>query len=136
MIKDIKFDKTTGLAYIPKSYFEKNPNALITGQVMYGGSIKNQTIAIDTTVENGGETKKQSVEANAFDVTVKVPITTSKKIAEKLKLSDFKVFLNGSDTAMDLSKDDTAVFDKSTGVLELAASPATFNFCQSRSRKK
>mgnify|MGYP000051941625 CR=1 FL=1 len=67
---------------------------------MYGGSIKNQTIAIDTTVENGGETKKQSVEANAFDVTVKVPITTSKKIAEKLKLSDFKVFLNGSDTAM------------------------------------
>lgn len=69
--------------------------------------------------------KKQSVEANAFDVTVKVPITTSKKIAEKLKLSDFKVFLNGSDTAMDLSKDDTAVFDKSTGVLELAVSPAT-----------
>lgn len=125
VIKDIKFDKTTGLAYIPKSYFEKNPNVLITGQVMYGGSIKNQTIAIDTTVENGGETKKQSVEANAFDVTVKVPITTSKKIAEKLKLSDFKVFLNGSDTAMDLSKDDTAVFDKSTGVLELAASPAT-----------
>ena len=27
MIKDIKFDKTTGLAYIPKSYFEKNPNS-------------------------------------------------------------------------------------------------------------
>ena len=26
VIKDIKFDKTTGLAYIPKSYFEKNPN--------------------------------------------------------------------------------------------------------------
>lgn len=125
VIKDIKFDKKTGLAYIPKSYFEKNKNVLITGQVMYGGSIKNQTIAIDTTVENGGETKKQSVEANAFDVTVKVPITTSKKMAEKLKLSDFKVFLNGSDTEMDLSKDDTAVFDKTTGVLELAVSPAT-----------
>lgn len=125
VIQDIKFDQKTGLAYIPKSYFEKNKNVLITGQVMYGGSINNQTIAIDTTVENDGETKKQSVEANAFDVTVKVPITTSKKMAEKLKLSDFKVFFNGSDTAMDLSKDDTAVFDKSTGVLELAASPAT-----------
>ena len=24
VIKDIKFDKKTGLAYIPKSYFEKN----------------------------------------------------------------------------------------------------------------
>lgn len=125
VIKDIKFDKKTGLAYIPKSYFEKNKNVLITGQVMYGGSINNQTIAIDTTVENGGETKKQSVEANAFDVTVKVPITTSKKIAEKLKMSDFKVFLNGSETEMNLDKDDTATFNKSTGVLELAVSPAT-----------
>ena len=35
VIKDIKFDKKTGLAYIPKSYFEKNKNVLITGQVMY-----------------------------------------------------------------------------------------------------
>lgn len=30
---------------------------------MYGGSINNQTIAIDTTVDNGGEVTKQSVEA-------------------------------------------------------------------------
>lgn len=125
VIKDIKFDKKTGLAYIPKSYFEKNKNVLITGQVMYGGSINNQTIAIDTTVDNGGEVTKQSVEANAFDVTVKVPITTSKKMAEKLKMSDFKVFLNGSETEMNLDKDDTATFNKSTGVLELAVSPAT-----------
>lgn len=125
VIKDIKFDKKTGLAYIPKSYFEKNKNVLITGQVMYGGSINNQTIAIDTTVDNGGEVTKQSVEANAFDVTVKVPITTSKKMAEKLKMSDFKVFLNGSETEMNLDKDNTATFNKSTGVLELAVSPAT-----------
>lgn len=125
VIKDIKFDKKTGLAYIPKSYFEKNKNVLITGQVMYGGSINNQTIAIDTTVDNGGEVTKQSVEANAFDVTVKVPITTSKKMAEKLKMSDFKVFLNGSETEMNLDKDDTATFNKSTGVLELAVSPST-----------
>ena len=68
---------------------------------------------------------KLAVEANAFDVTVKVPITTSKKMAEKLKMSDFKVFLNGSETEMNLDKDDTATFNKSTGVLELAVSPAT-----------
>lgn len=125
VIKDVKFDKKTGLAYIPKSYFEKDKNVKITGQVMYGGSVNNQTIAVDTTIDNGGEIKKQSIEANTYDVTIKVPITTSKKVAEKLKLSDFKVFLNGSENEMDITKEDTAVFDKSTGVLELAVSPAT-----------
>ena len=42
-----------------------------------------------------------------------------------LVMSDFKVFLNGSETEMNLDKDDTATFNKSTGVLELAVSPAT-----------
>ena len=40
-------------------------------------------LLLNTTVDNGGEVTKQSVEANAFDVTVKVPITTSKKMAVK-----------------------------------------------------
>lgn len=125
VIKDIKFDKKTGLAYIPKSYFEKDKDVLITGQVMYGGSVDNQTIAVDTTIDNGGEVTKQSVEANTYDVTIKVPITKSKKMADRLSLDDFKVYLNGSETEYDLKKEDAALFHKDTGVLELGVSPAT-----------
>ena len=134
MIKDIKFDKTTGLAYIPKSYFEKDKNVLITGQVMSAGSIKDQTMSIDTIVDNGGNITKQAVEANTYDVTVKIPITTSKRVADKLKLSDFEVYLNGSENAMDLTKD-TAVFDKTTGVLEIAASPASLTSVKVKIKK-
>ena len=134
VIKDIKFDKTTGLAYIPKSYFEKDKNVLITGQVMSAGSIKDQTMSIDTIVDNGGNITKQAVEANTYDVTVKIPITTSKRVADKLKLSDFEVYLNGSEDAMDLTKD-TAVFDKTTGVLEIAASPASLTSVKVKIKK-
>lgn len=124
VLKDIKFDKSSGLAYIPKSYFEKDKDVLITAQTMSAGTVDNQTISIDTTVDNGGDITKQAVEANTYDVTIKVPITTSKRVADQLKLSDFEVYLNGSDAKMELTKD-TAVFDKTHGVLEIAASPAT-----------
>lgn len=127
VIKDIKFDKDTGLAYIPKSYFAGKATK-ITGQVMYAGSINNQDVDIDVTVNNPNNTSesvKEAVKASTYDVTVSVPITTSKKMADKLSLDDFQVFLNGSETEYDLKKENAAVFHKDTGVLELAVSPAT-----------
>ena len=45
---------------------------------MSAGSIKDRTMSIDTIVDNGGNITKQAVEANTYDVTVKIPITTSK----------------------------------------------------------
>ena len=38
---------------------------------MSAGSIKDQTMSIDTIVDNGGNITKQAVEANTYDVTVK-----------------------------------------------------------------
>lgn len=124
VIKDVKFDESTGLAYIPKSYYKNDKNTLITGQVMYAGTIENQKITIDTTVENESNIVKQAIEANRYDVTIKIPITESKLQADKLKLSDFDVYLNGAERAIELNNDN-AVFHQSTGVLELSISPAT-----------
>lgn len=124
VIKDIKFDESTGLAYIPKSYYKDNKNTLITGQVMYAGTINDQKITIDTIVENDSNNVKQAIEANRYDVTIKIPITESKLQADKLSLSDFEVYLNGAEKAIELNSNN-ASFHQTTGVLELSVSPST-----------
>lgn len=126
VIKNIKFDKKSGLAYVPKSYFkEKDP--LITGQVMYAGSINNQTTNIDVTIQNPNDESqsvKKTVKGSTYDVTVKIPITDSADIAGRLSLNDFKVYLNDSETEYDLTAKDAAVYNASAGELELGVSPA------------
>lgn len=125
---DMKFDKKTGLAYIPKAYFEKDPDVLLTGQVLYAGSIKNQDTKIDVTVKNPNKSAKekhQILTANTYDVTVKIPVTDSLKVARGLKLEDFEVYLNDSEIAYDLKANEAAIYDENAGELEIAVSPAS-----------
>ena len=138
VLKDIQFDKKTGLAYIPKSYFDKDENVLITGQAMYAGSIKDQETDMDVTVKNpntGSKEKHYRVTGNTYDVTVKVPVTESLRIARGLNLSDLSVYINGSETAYDLNAEEAAAFNQDSGELELAVSPATVKSIRVEIRK-
>ncbi|MEY8633466.1 VaFE repeat-containing surface-anchored protein [Anaerostipes hominis (ex Lee et al. 2021)] len=126
--RDIKFDKESGLAYIPKSYFTEQKDTLLTGQVMYAGSVSNQDTKIDVTVKNPNTDSKEDhkiLTGNTYDVTTSVPITDSLKIARGLSLEDLKVYLNDSETEYDLKEKEAAVYNKDTGELELGVSPAT-----------
>ena len=135
---DIQFDKKTGLAYIPKSYFEKNKDVLLTGQVLYAGSIKNQETKIDVTVKNPNKSRKEKhkvVTGNTYDVTTTVPVTDSLKVARGLKIDDFSVYLNDSETPYDLSGKDAAVYHSDSGELELGVSPANLKSVRVEIRK-
>lgn len=126
--RDIKFDKESGLAYIPKSYFTEQKDTLLTGQVMYAGSVSNQDTKIDVTVKNPNTDSKEDhkiLTGNTYDVTTSVPITDSLKIARGLSLEDLKVYLNDSETEYDLKEKEAAVYNKDIGELELGVSPAT-----------
>lgn len=138
---DIKFDKKTGLAYIPKSYYEgkDGEKTLITGQVLHAGSVDHKTTKIDVQIDNPNDesqSKQLSLEASTYDVTTSVPVTDSLKIAKGLSLDDLTVYLNGSETAYDLKGEDAALYHEDTGTLELAVSPSTLTSVKVKIRKK
>lgn len=138
---DIKFDKKTGLAYIPKSYYEgkDGEKTLITGQVLHAGSVDHKTTKIDVQIENpndDSQSKQLSLEASTYDVTTSVPVTDSLKIAKGLSLDDLNVYLNGSETAYDLKGEEASVYHEDTGKLELGVSPSTLTSVKVKIRKK
>lgn len=138
---DIKFDKKTGLAYIPKSYYEgkDGDKTLITGQVLHAGSVDHKTTKIDVQIENPNDeaqSKQLSLEASTYDVTTSVPVTDSLKIAKGLSLDDLTVYLNGSETAYDLKGEEASVYHEDTGKLELGVSPSTLTSVKVKIRKK
>lgn len=138
---DIKFDKKTGLAYIPKSYYEgkDGEKTLITGQVLHAGSVDHKTTKIDVQIENPNDeaqSKQLSLEASTYDVTTSVPVTDSLKTAKGLSLDDLSVYLNGSETAYDLKAEEASVYHEDTGKLELGVSPSTLTSVKVKIRKK
>lgn len=138
---DIKFDKKTGLAYIPKAYFDgkEGEKTLITGQVMHAGSVNHQTTKIDVEIENpndDAQSKRMALEASTYDVTTSVPVTDSLKTAKGLSLDDLSVYLNGSETTYDLKGEEAAIYHEDTGTLELGISPSTLTSVKVKIRKK
>lgn len=141
VLHDIKFDKKTGLAYIPKSYYEgkDGEKTLITGQVLHAGSVDHKTTKIDVQIENPNDeaqSKQLSLEASTYDVTTSVPVTDSLKTAKGLSLDDLTVYLNGSETAYDLKGEEASVYHEDTGKLELGVSPSTLTSVKVKIRKK
>lgn len=141
VLHDIKFDKKTGLAYIPKSYYEgkDGDKTLITGQVLHAGSVDHKTTKIDVQIENPNDeaqSKQLSLEASTYDVTTSVPVTDSLKTAKGLSLDDLTVYLNGSETAYDLKGEEASVYHEDTGKLELGVSPSTLTSVKVKIRKK
>lgn len=141
VLHDIKFDKKTGLAYIPKTYFDgkEGEKTLITGQVMHAGSVNHQTTKIDVEIENpndDAQSKRMALESSTYDVTTSVPVTDSLRTAKGLSLDDLTVYLNGSETAYDLKGEEAAIYHEDTGTLELGVSPSTLTSVKVKIRKK
>lgn len=119
--KDIVFDKTKGIVYIPKSYYFSTDGTEIgydlQAQLLVCPKGENLTSDIQVSVDNSSKAQavmdKKSVEFSAFD-TLTIPLVTP-ETAKKIAFKDIHVYLNDSAEEAPLTEGDLAVYDQETG---------------------
>lgn len=132
LVEGCTFDESTGIAYLPKSLFAEDghdiPFACQLQLLLPVDFSAPTSCATDVTISCGDfrveEMPDQTIEQNPFDVTCSLPVA-SPETAGYLTLSDIHVRLNGSAEEMELIEGQTASWDATTGMLEIAASPQT-----------
>ncbi len=135
--KDVVFDKTKGIVYIPKSYYFSTDGAEIgydlQAQVLVCPKGEKNTTSIRVSVENKSKAQatmdKKDMEVSAFD-TVTIPLTTP-ETAKKISFKDIHVYLNDSAIEAPLTEGDLAGFDRETGeytINQLAANIYSVRF--------
>lgn len=124
------FDKASGIAYIPKDlYFkdgEETPFAL-QEQLLIRVSIADEpATCFDVHVESADTTlsviEGASFEASLFSVDMTFPIVDT-SCADRIRLDDLSVYVNGSSEAIDLTEGMNASYDPATGSLDLFFAP-------------
>lgn len=126
------YDAATGLAYLPKDLYRQDGKEVPFGcqlqLLMPTDLASTPTCLTDVTVDCADDrvdaTGQRTIESSAYDVTTTLPVATP-ETAGHLTLSDIHVRLNGSADELALIEGETASWDPSTGMLEIAASPQT-----------
>lgn len=132
VIEEAVYDPETGLAYLPKSLFHEGGEDVPFGcqlQLLIPTDFTTSpACTIDVSVDCGDARVDApalaSVESSAYDVTTRIPIATP-ETAAYLSLDDIHLHLNGDDDEFELIEGQTASWDASSGILEIAASPQT-----------
>ena len=132
LIQGIIYDKTTGIAYIPKSLFiNKDGQKIAFGiqaQLLVGVKLSD---ALQTQFQAHITSKRadltplattQVITVDSLDNTVTIPLLP-KQQASKISLADIAVYTGSSSKPYKLSAHDGAFYDKDTGKLTLALSP-------------
>lgn len=133
-VEGVEYDAETGLVYIPKSLYGYDDIAaqglqvqLLEPSSLEEGKAAGVEVSVDN--RNGSVTvpeKVQSVEADAFDTTISVRIATE-QTASAISIDDIEVTADDDNVNYAKQTDGlakSASYDKSTGVLTVAASPA------------
>lgn len=128
----VRLDKTTGIAYIPKSiYFnekgEEIPYDLMT-QVLVGYDMEQEYNGIHVTIENSSSDvkiaeEKQIIQGKSLDIKTTIPLTTP-ETAMNLDLEKVNLYVNGNAAPASFNSKEY-YFDRETGELTVALAPVT-----------
>lgn len=128
----VKFDKNTGIAYIPKSiYFneagEEIPYDLMT-QVLVGYDMDQEYNGINVFIENqsgdvDAAAEEQVIQGMSLDIKTTIPLTTP-ETAKNLDLEKVNIFVNGNAAPASFNSNEY-YFNRETGELTVALAPIT-----------
>ncbi|WP_028263616.1 VaFE repeat-containing surface-anchored protein [Atopobium fossor] len=132
LIHGVVFDKSAGIAYIPKSLFTNKKGQEIAfgiqAQLLVGielnSDLQTRFQARVTSKRVGIEPLKETqiITVDSLENTVTIPLV-SKHQAEKISLADLVVYTDSNSSPYKLSTQEGAFYDKNTGKLTLALSP-------------
>lgn len=134
LIKDIIFDKDSGIAYIPKRLFTNDAGQEIAfgmqSQLLLRVTPQQmtQTLVCARTVSRRADIAPiqplQNLVVPAFDTTVTIPVVHPSQ-ASQINLSDLVVYLGDNSNPYVLDASSGAFYDKKAGTLSLTLCPAT-----------
>lgn len=131
-IRQITFDKQTGIAYIPKTLYEKDGKATyrpMQAQLLLAYKPTSSTIDVYLSSSRFGISVSKpcvQVTIDPIDATVEIPVISAKD-ANKINIDDLAFYIGDSSRPISLNNYENASYDPASGKLTVAMSGITMS---------